>query len=222
MTWIIGDIHGCLRELNMLLSEIPVNDKLVFLGDYVDRGPDSMGVIDRLIQEKHRSYFLMGNHEDLMINYMKGETNSWHLEINGGKETLDSYGLSLKSKFNDLPAAHQEFFDALEMYLDFDDFLAVHAGINSSRGIDPHKQSKTDLLWIRHLWLNHINDWKGKYVYFGHTPTIGIHATTAPVFYKNACAVDTGCVYGGKLTAIRHRDHKVIQIQSKTSWSFLM
>ncbi|HNL70573.1 MAG TPA: metallophosphoesterase, partial [Leptospiraceae bacterium] len=67
--WIIGDIHGCLRELDALLDRIPEHEPLLFLGDYVDRGPDSAGVIERCLREKERSTFLMGNHESMMIHY---------------------------------------------------------------------------------------------------------------------------------------------------------
>ncbi|MDH5657636.1 MAG: metallophosphoesterase, partial [Spirochaetia bacterium] len=67
--WIIGDIHGCLKALNSLLSKIPGDENLLFIGDYVDRGPDSAGVIDRIIIEKHRSVYLLGNHEEMMLDY---------------------------------------------------------------------------------------------------------------------------------------------------------
>src|SRR5690349_8000372 len=97
MSWIIGDIHGCLRELNELLKAVPADDPLVFVGDYIDRGPDSAGVVERVLAEHRRSTFLCGNHESMMLAHFhspqSAEGQSWLYGPNGGMQTLRSYKL---------------------------------------------------------------------------------------------------------------------------------
>lgn len=221
MPWIIGDIHGCLRELNILLERIPSEEQLIFLGDYIDRGPDSKGVIDRLLLEKGRSVFLMGNHEAMMLEHFKSPASEigWLYEINGGRPTLASYGLKATSGSDRLPPDHLNFFRNLRLFYEGDDFIAVHAGFRISRGLDPNKQRREDMLWIREEWIAKLEQWKGKYVYYGHTPTHYIESgRKGPLIGQNSCAVDTGCVYGGNLTAIHHPDHRIIQVPSTTRW----
>lgn len=216
MPWIIGDIHGCLKELNALLCRIPEDAPLIFLGDYIDRGPDSKGVVDRVLKEKHRSVYLMGNHEEMLRNHFKSQQTrtGWLYEINGGRKTLESYGLPATAGPEKLPPDHYDFFfKKLKLIYEGDDFIAVHAGLRVTKGSDQSKQKKRDMLWIREEWLFKQNQWKGKYVYFGHTPTnYLIPGHDRPIIGKKACALDTGCVYGGSLTAIHHPDHRVIQV----------
>lgn len=221
MTWIIGDIHGCLEELDQLLRQIPHDDKLVFTGDYIDRGPDSKGTIDRLLEEKHRSVFLMGNHEDMLLQYYTRSPyngSAWMMEANGGRKTLESYGMALHSKFTDLPLEHQNFYKNLILFYQEKDFAVVHAGVNVDHSSDLNYQRRDDLLWIRGKWFKNESKWGGKYLYFGHTPVSYMNADSnlqSPWFGRNSCGLDTGCVYGGFLTAMHHPSREVLQVKSR-------
>ncbi|HET6569853.1 MAG TPA: metallophosphoesterase family protein, partial [Rhodothermales bacterium] len=126
----VGDIHGCAQTLDVLLKHLSpgADDHLVFVGDYVDRGPDSKGVIDRLLalREEVHCTFLRGNHEALMLSYLSGgDANLWW--ANGGVATLRSYGSNGTSQ--EIPASHVEFIRGTQLYLDTPDFFFVHAGL---------------------------------------------------------------------------------------------
>ncbi len=125
-TYAIGDIHGCLESLDQLLKKITPRpeDELVFVGDYIDRGPQSREVVDRLLTLPHRCVFLMGNHERMLLDFLAGEDEDIYLE-NGGRATLASYG----GDPDDIPAAHLAFFHNLRPMYETPDYLFVHAGI---------------------------------------------------------------------------------------------
>jgi len=187
-----GDIHGCLAELNRLLEITDPNDRdqLVFLGDYIDRGPDSAGVIKRLlrIQDQHpHTVFLCGNHEQMLLDYLSGSNKSLFL-ANGGRETIISY----ESEFEwPPPASHQQFLNCLRDRYETAEFIFAHAGLRP--GIALADQTRDDLLWIRTEFLESDYDW-GKPVVFGHTPR------EEPLITSRRIGLDTGCVYGRKLT----------------------
>ncbi len=121
--YVIGDIHGCLEELTYLLENLPLedSDRLIFLGDYVDRGTDPKGVVSYLIERQHKEdqdlIFLKGNHEDMFLSYLglSGRYGEMFL-FNGGRETLASYGIPLKisspkeTLFSMLPLDHKKFY----------------------------------------------------------------------------------------------------------------
>lgn len=219
MTWIIGDIHGCRIEIESLLDLIPPSEELIFLGDYIDRGPDSFGVIELMLKNAYRSSFIMGNHESMMMAYFQ-DSESAEGEaflFNGGRETIASYGLNGTSKWLDFPEAHRNFFENLLLFVERDNFIAVHAGVNIDTGTDMAKQSKQDLLWLRHEWIQRESMWSGKKVYYGHTPikrTIIGNEIIKPKYGKKSICLDTGCVYGGYLSTINPATNEVIQIQS--------
>ena len=195
----IGDIHGSLRALCRLIAECERDAdgrpmRLVFIGDYIDRGPDSRGVVDYIINLQSRlavnAICLMGNHEALALSAIDDlNTENWIL--NGGDMTLRSYGVSSALE---LPAAHVAWLRSLR--LAFDDGLRffVHAGINPARPLD--RQDRHDLLWIREPFLSSRRQF-GRLVVHGHTPL----ATTAPDLRDNRLNLDTGAVFGGPLTA---------------------
>src|SRR5947207_3525727 len=156
--YVVGDIHGCARELDALLEGLPLagGDTLAFIGDYVDRGPDSRGVVDRLLALRARTdlrtIFLKGNHEDMCLAYL-GRAGSWgeSWKMNGGGATLRSYGVpadvagaAAAARF---PAEHVAFFESLHMSFATDEFLLVHAGIRP--GLSLAEQDREDLLGIR-------------------------------------------------------------------------
>lgn len=211
----IGDIHGCARELEVLLAGLPLapGDTLAFVGDYIDRGPDSRQVIDILLdlasRDDLRTVFLKGNHEDMCLAWLGrcghwGE--AWH--GNGGVATLRSYGLDARlgraEALASIPPTHVAFLERLEPWLATDDHLVVHAGIRPGRRLA--EQDEEDLFWIREEFIAHPHD-LGLAVVFGHTP---VRQVLVDLPYK--VGIDTGCVYGGKLTAFELRAQRLYQV----------
>lgn len=201
----IGDIHGCLDKLKSLLGMIQLDwdkDLMVFLGDYVDRGPDSRGVIELLLDLKKehsdRLIFLKGNHEWMFTQFLKGEDHDLFLP-NGGRKTLESY--SVETGKIDIPQSHRDFLDHLDLYFETNDYIFVHAGMRPYIYIS--EQSPEDLLWIRSHFLKSSYDW-GKRVIFGHTPF------SVPFIEANKVGIDTGAVYGGRLTCLVLPDFEFI------------
>ncbi|MDY6830339.1 MAG: metallophosphoesterase family protein [Thermodesulfobacteriota bacterium] len=192
----VGDIHGCYKKLRVLMDRIPIDykeDTLVFLGDYIDRGDESFEVVDYLtgLWKKHPGIvFLKGNHEELFFNYLSGEDEVSFL-FNGGEQTLKGY-MSPDGNIS-VPKAHLNFFNALQLYYETDDYIFVHAGLKD--GVPLEQQKPEDLLWIRKPFIESSYDF-GKIVIFGHTPYPEV------VVKDNKIGVDTGAVYGYKLTCI--------------------
>ncbi|MBI3002212.1 MAG: serine/threonine protein phosphatase [candidate division NC10 bacterium] len=198
--YVIGDIHGCLTPLLRLLDKVAPGaaDELVFIGDYIDRGPQSREVVELVRGLPGRITFLVGNHEKMLLDYLEGTQQSLYL-LNGGEETLRSYGDPPV-----IPEAHLTFFKSLRPYYDTPDFLFVHAGI---RPLVPlARQTLDDLVWIRHEFFQFIGRFE-KPVIFGHTPMREV------LMREDRIGIDTGCVYGGKLTCLRLPDRKVIQVR---------
>ena len=199
----IGDIHGCYDQLLALLKKIPINfkqDTLVFMGDYIDRGPHSVEVVDYLIKLKKRVpgiILLKGNHEDMLEKYLNGTDRFTYL-LNGGQQTLDSYlSRSTKTGTHPIPPDHMEFFKSLRLIYETDDYIFVHAGLRPKVALD--SQESEDLLWIRDKFLHSGYDF-GKPVIFGHTP-LG-----KPLVEPNKIGIDTGAVYGHDLTCVQLPD----------------
>lgn len=188
----VGDIHGCPDHLERLMARVAPTreDRVVFLGDYVDRGPDGRKVLDFLIafgRKFPNAVFLKGNHEAMFLDFLAGR-NQWLFLANGGDTTLESYR---ESEGIHIPKTHLEFLDKLVLYYATDDFIFVHAGLRPGRALE--KQSESDLLWIRDEFIESGYDW-GKIVVFGHTPL------AEPLFKANKIGVDTGAVYGRVLS----------------------
>lgn len=207
----IGDIHGCNRKLKQLLDLIrvdPLGDTLVFIGDYIDRGPEVRGVIDTLrdLKEACRNVIcLRGNHEDMFLNhYLEGQDEDLFL-YNGGQSTLSSYGLTLADARagTGFPENHLRFFTSLPLSYETQEYLFVHAGLRPGRPLAA--QSPDDLLWIRREFIDSECDF-GKTVVFGHTPLY------EPLIEKNKIGIDTGAVYGGCLTCIELPSRKIYQV----------
>jgi len=194
----IGDIHGCLDPLRRLMDQIPLSetDEVVFIGDYVDRGPDSKGVIDYLLTLRGRYRFLMGNHERMFLDFLLGKDRDLFL-YNGGTATLDSYG-----GVGNIPAAHLAFFNRLLPYYETDEYLFVHGGIRP--GIPLQEQDPKDLLWIREEFYAYPGRYP-KTVVFGHTPMREV------LMDEDRIGIDTACVYGNKLTCLILPSREVIQ-----------
>jgi serine/threonine protein phosphatase 1 len=194
----IGDIHGMLDKLELvltgLLPTLPEDTCLIFVGDYVDRGPNSREVIDRLIRlkvERPGTVFLMGNHERMTIDAHDGGDIVLWLN-NGGEKTLKSYGLK-ESEVDRLPAEHIDFMRSLDLMYEIDGYIFVHAGLKP--GVPIHKQNEHDLLWIREPFYLAEPTWEGKVV-FGHTPF------PSPFRRPGMIGIDTGAVYNNKLCCL--------------------
>jgi len=193
--FIIGDIHGCLGMLNRLMDKIdwrPDSDTLIFLGDYIDRGEDSKGVVELMLDLINTSSLvtcLMGNHEDIFLNLLAGEDATTFL-ANGGDTTLESYHIDGEIR---IPPAHISFFKSLRPWIELEDYYIVHAGLRP--GIEIEGQTREDLIWIRDPFIFSDYDF-GKKVIFGHTPF------TKPLVTDNKIGLDTGAVYGNRLTCL--------------------
>lgn len=196
----IGDIHGCFDKLRKLVGKIEIDfdhDLLVFMGDYIDRGPDSYEVIEYLADLKNRyprTVFLKGNHEEMLENYLSGADLLTFL-INGGQQTLESYArkgdMSVTSP---LPPKHLDFLGSLALFYETERHIFVHAGLREAVCLE--EQKAEDLLWIRGQFVHSVYDF-GKRVVFGHTPF------SSPLVQVNKIGIDTGAVYGNKLTCVQ-------------------
>lgn len=206
-TFIIGDIHGCLDMLRGLMDKIdwdPEKDNLIFLGDYIDRGNDSKGVIDYIIGLKKISrniQCLMGNHEELFLNYINGQDEGTFL-YNGGVNTLNSYYYSGNRKID---SDHIDFLKSLLLMIELDDYYIVHAGMKP--GVDVKDQTAKDTLWIREPFIFSDYDF-GKRIIFGHTPF------SSPLIMDNKIGLDTGAVFGNKLTCLEIPAMKFYSIEA--------
>ena len=197
----IGDIHGCVDKLTALMGLIRVDwaeDTVVFLGDYVDRGPDSKPVVDYVMElrEKYgRVVCLRGNHEAMFLNYLDRREEQMFL-WNGGRETLKSYGIDpdAEDRKTKIPPKHLEFFRTLLPCYETGKYLFVHAGVRPD--IPMELQDPHDLIWIRHEFFTAEHGLK-KTVVFGHTPF-----RREPFVGEKMIGIDTGAVYGGALTCL--------------------
>ncbi|XZE51566.1 metallophosphoesterase family protein [Planctomycetaceae bacterium SH139] len=194
----IGDIHGCSRALLALLDAIEpaADDTIVTLGDYIDRGPDSRGVIERLCQlaRETRLIPLMGNHEQMMLDVIEGAApyQSWF--PHGGVATLDSYEFDGNLDF--LPAAHRKFLDSLVDYYETDTHFFLHANYDPDA---PLNEQTVDMIRWRSL-RDGIPDphYSGRIAVVGHTAN---HEAKI-LDLGHLIALDTFCYGGGVLSAI--------------------
>jgi serine/threonine protein phosphatase 1 len=194
----IGDIHGNLSHLELLMEKIkpalnPQRDTLVFLGDYIDRGPDPKGVVDFILQlrtELPHVVCLKGNHEALFLDwYLNGRDYDLYL-YNGGGATIKSYSQGGELK---IPEGHLDFFTSLRLYYETEQYIFVHAGLRG--GVPLQEQDPHDLVWIRDEFILSPHNF-GKVVVFGHTPLQKVFVAPDKI------GIDTGAVYGGALTCL--------------------
>lgn len=202
MIYVIGDIHGCLEPLMKLMDQVKLTqeDRLIFIGDYIDRGPDPKGVIDYLLTLKGNMTFLKGNHEQMFLDYLDGKDKLLFL-MNGGNATLRSYGGP-----SNVPEAHLKFLKGLRLYEETDEYLFVHAGLRP--GIPLEQQNPEDLLWIRGEFIYSPKRYP-KTIVFGHTPMEEV------LMLPDRIGIDTGCVYGGKLTCLVLPSRELIQVENR-------
>ncbi|WP_299361597.1 metallophosphoesterase family protein [Winogradskyella sp.] len=229
-TLAIGDIHGGLKALSQLLerAQVTEDDKLIFLGDYVDGWSESAQVIERLIalSKTNTCVFIKGNHDVWCEHWLAdGRINNvWYMH--GGKETLESYNnLSVEQK-----KLHLNFFEAMPLYyIDDNKRLFLHAGFTSMHGVEKEIHKET-FYYDRTLWemalimdkrikrnselypnrLKHYSE-----IYIGHTPTLRYHKYL-PMQAINVWNVDTGAAFTGKLSAIDIDTKEVFQSDTLT------
>jgi serine/threonine protein phosphatase 1 len=201
-TFAIGDIHGCATELSSLLKrlELQRQDTVVFLGDYIDRGPNSKGVIEQILHLKEtrtcKVVCLKGNHEAMFVDFLESPESAGAglFILNGGAATLASYA-GPGGTF-ELPEEHLRFFYSLETSFETDSHFFVHAGVpvRALASLD-HEKDQMTMLWGRQPFLSSPFKWE-KIIVHGHTPV------DSPEAHANRINVDTGCVYDGNLTAV--------------------
>jgi len=214
----VGDIHGRLELLGRLQEKIAADAEasgasrftVVYLGDYVDRGEDSRGVVARLALrplDGFESVHLKGNHEDFMLRFLDDVEVGADWVFNGGDSTLASYGVEAPGAWAGafalentreallaaLPEAHLSFLQDLKLSHVVGDYIFVHAGVRP--GVPLDRQRAHDLMWIRREFLDFDGDF-GKVVVHGHTPVKQVDS------HLNRIGIDTGAAYGGPLTAV--------------------
>ncbi len=200
LIYAVGDIHGSLDKLQRLIARCVEHADgrpmtLVFLGDYIDRGPQSSGVVGFLIdlqsQLGERVVALMGNHEAMALAVIDGTSPARLWFAQGGAATLESYGVARPSE---LPREHVDWMRSLRLSYDDGRRFFVHAGVNPDQPLDA--QEAYDMLWIREPFLSYGRDY-GRLIVHGHTPV----TSGAPDLRSNRLNLDTGAVFGGPLTA---------------------
>jgi serine/threonine protein phosphatase 1 len=200
LIYAVGDIHGSLDKLQRLMASCQQHAAgrpatFVFLGDYIDRGPQSSGVIAYLLDLQsrlgERLIALKGNHEAMALGAIDGTgpLRLWFAQ--GGVATLESYG---NARPSELPREHVDWMRRLRLSYDDGRRFFVHAGVDPGKPLAA--QDAADLLWIREPFLSYRRDY-GRLIVHGHTPV----TTGAPDLRNNRLNLDTGAVFGGPLTA---------------------
>jgi len=200
LTYAIGDVHGSLGKLRKLIAKCRKHAdgrpmQFVFLGDYIDRGPQSRDVIRSVIelQSEPRAQVvaLKGNHEAIALAVIDGALPAEDWLSEGGAATLESYGVD---NARELPADHVQWLRSLPLSYDDGRRFFVHAGIDPEKPLA--EQDAFDLVWIREPFLSDNRDY-GRLIVHGHTPV----ENATPELRGNRLNLDTGAVYGGPLSA---------------------
>ena len=220
----VGDIHGCVDEITTLIEyltqkkDLNSEDLLVFMGDYIDRGRSSKGVVDLCLSLRAKwpdTVFLKGNHEDMLLDFLGfgGRSGDVYL-ANGGLACLSSYGVEPFGALSDIvekiPKTHLEFFQGLELAVMVAEFLFVHAGVHPDKSLE--QQETEDLLWIRREFVEAQHQ-LGKTVVFGHT---AFNQVFLDLPYK--IGVDTGAIFGNQLSIVElvHGDFYQVELGERT------
>jgi serine/threonine protein phosphatase 1 len=209
--FVFGDIHGYLNKLEnvfeLIQPMVSAEDVMVFLGDYIDRGPESKGVIEYLIQlsrKRGNCIFLKGNHEDMFLDFMGlGGNHGESYLLNGAKDTFYSYGGK-----NNIPKDHINFIFNSKPYHLCEDYpyIFVHAGLKPGKLLK--EQDPLDLYWIRRPFIDYEGSWEdSRKVIYGHTPAIN----GFPKLELNKIGIDTGAAYGGPLSVLMLPEERIFQ-----------
>jgi serine/threonine protein phosphatase 1 len=219
MLYAIGDIHGQSEQLDaalaLILKDGGPNAEIIFLGDYIDRGPDSRGVLERLIFGRDALkpwHFLLGNHDRMLTWYLKKipihdphlfHGLHWLHPRMGGEKTLASYGVNIEENRRSgeihteardkIPKLHVDFLNSLNLFYETPELIFVHAGIRP--GIKIEDQNINDLLWIREGFIEDTRD-HGRLIVHGHV------ALDKPTHFGNRIDLDGGAAYGRPLSPV--------------------
>ena len=213
-TYVIGDIHGRSKLLDQLIQNVPwdvARDKIIFLGDLIDRGDNSPGVVERvmeLVDNNPAVVVLRGNHEQMMLDCLDYGDLQWLIPENGGLATLSAYGFEL-DQLKDvsdikIPAEHVEFIRTLPFFHEDEQAIYVHAGLVP--GEHPSETDSDVLVWTRDL--DFFKDYDGKLCFFGHTPTAFLpregRSRRWGIYIHNRCVgIDTSGEDGSPLSCIQ-------------------
>lgn len=231
-TFVVGDIHGrCAQLLNLLdmLPRDPETDTLVFLGDLIDRGADAPGCVDHILkmcrENPERVICLRGNHEQMLMDFLEGQSTIWLTPVTGGERTFEQYTHhpvharseadqeEMRRIFEEsFPSEHLEFMQNLPFYYEDEHAIYVHAGLDE--GKHPSESSKMSLLWMRDM--DFYKNYRGKPCVFGHTPTpllplrgrLGRHGI---YISHSAVGLDTGYNYNSPLSCLSLPDFNLYQ-----------
>lgn len=225
-TFVIGDIHGALKALQQLVLKLDLrhDDKLIFLGDYVDGWSQSAEVIDCLIKldAQYTCVFIKGNHDAWFEDWLRDELPNSNWLFHGGKLTVESY----KNRNEESKREHLSFFNRMmNYYVDEQNRLFIHAGFSSMHGTD-HEHYTSNYTWDRTLWEMALTMDKRiqkdsklypkrlllfKEIYIGHTPTL-YYDETMPMQACNVWNVDTGAAFHGRLSAMNIDTKEVFKV----------
>jgi len=223
----IGDIHGCIEEFNELMKKVlynPNEDRLILLGDLIDRGPDSVGVVQRARELKLEC--VMGNHEHKFIKWFRSQGTR-----------VDVY--DRRDFYSKLSDQDISYIQSMPTYIELDEVAVVHAGVKP--GISFSNQSKDDLMYLRYtdsdrkfISLKKISKlgkeetgaifwtqfWQGpKSIVYGHN----VHSYDEPLIEEirpgvTCYGIDTGCCFGGHLTALIWETKEIVQVKAKRAY----
>ncbi|HEY6328008.1 MAG TPA: metallophosphoesterase family protein [Blastocatellia bacterium] len=221
-TYVIGDVHGRLNLLDQLIKDVPwdpAHDKIVFLGDLIDRGPNAPGVLDR-VMDLHRTnpnlVVLRGNHEQMLLDCLFAGDLQWLIPENGGVETLRAYGIDpdLVEDLNDIkiPDEHLKFIKSLPFYHEDQSAIYVHAGLLP--GIPVSDTPSEVLIWTRSPYF--YGSYEGKLCFFGHTPTQLLpragRSRKFGIYIRGGCVgIDTSGEHDSPLSCIRTESFTLYQ-----------
>lgn len=208
--WAIGDTHGCAKTLAKLYSKISPR-RAYMLGDYVDRGPDSKGVIDFIMARPNTIIPLMGNHEDMMLDAYAAPHSSAFIhwsENAGGLETLDSFGVTDIRK---IPRKYITWLKRLSIVRRFGNTILSHAGanLNAPRPFALTEANRTWLMWNRKV---KPPEDTSKIIVVGHTPVNLSKSKNSVVTRK--VMIDGGCVYNGRLIAYNLDTKEIVSVKN--------
>lgn len=213
-TYVIGDIHGEIKALQTIINKInyqPQKDKLIFLGDYIDRGENPYQVYQYLKKLANgKNIFLRGNHEQLMIDTLLNDQNPNLWYYNGGRKTEQSF------PNQSLLKEAAKWFDSLSYYYVDQNYIFVHAGLDPDKKLSD--QDKNDLIWIRSKFINSkaADFIEKRTIIAGHTPVAEVK------FLENKIMLDTGAGKGGILSSIRLEDKEIFQSEAKNPLTDLL
>lgn len=215
----IGDIHGCFEALRELVEDrvrLQTADRLILLGDYIDRGPQSREVVDYILGLREKGYDLItltGNHEAMLLESVSGRSQLATWMMNGGDLTLYSFGLG---SVDEMEEHHLNFFRSLEYFYLQEPYLFVHAGFNDELA-DPF-QDRQQMIWSRReKYSNPV--FSGMTIIHGHTPVTLSECGRLVGSGSHILNLDTGCVYGdwggyGHLTALDLKTKELFSVKS--------